>query len=432
MACMTRELKREYQIYIIAWLAVFLAPLVYLWYVSSVEEYVTFQFSMLLRSWLITLPFLVTFLIHTYFVAPIFIKGKLTKYALFVILLLAAFALYAHVTRDPLQPAPPDVGEIAPGGGPREMGPPGASEMTFSGDSHGIPDGVKGLPPDIPMPTPTEKDAPPEGIMKNGPAPRAGEPGPRGGTEGNKLPHDWPIAPPEWMQFLICVLMLGANLTVKFYLKNLADDRRLRELEKENLARQMEYLRYQIKPHFFMNTLNNIHALVDIEPQKAKDMILELSKLMRYILYDGGKAMVSLDKETEFLNHYISLMKVRYPDRVRINVSLPDALPYMEVPPLVFVTFVENAFKHGVSYDQESFISVSMEASGGKLIFRCTNSRYSSPDPEHSGIGLANAKRRLELLYGQDFTLHVGENPGIYDVLLIIPLSSTHNNNITT
>lgn len=422
---MAKELKREYQIYIIAWLAVFLAPLVYLWYVSSVEEFVTFQFSMLFRSWLITIPFLIVFLIHTYFIAPVFIKGKLTEYAILAILLLATFAIYAHSVRNPLQPAPPGVGEMAPGGGPREMGPP---------------DGAVGMPPDKTLPAPPEGSMGarpemtdvPDGIPKDNPAPRRNEPGPRGGTDGSRLPHDWPIAPPEWMQFLICVLMLGANLTVKFYLKNVADDRRLRELEKENLSQQMEYLKYQIKPHFFMNTLNNIHALVDIEPQKAKDMILELSKLMRYILYDGGKAMVGLDKEAEFLNHYIYLMRVRYPDKVRIDVSFPAELPFMELPPLVLVTFVENAFKHGVSYGQESFISVKMEASGGKLIFRCTNSRHNSPDPEHSGIGLVNARKRLELLYGQDFTLHVGEDPRIYDILLIIPHSSSHNNNITT
>ena len=409
---MSKELKREYQIYAVAWIVVFLAPLVYLWYGSSFDSSVSFSFSLVFRSWLITLPFLIFFLIHNFFIAPFFVRGDFARYIVFSVLLLVAFAFYAHYGRSAFRPGPPRAGESAPA--PPGRGLDGSKDIDFSDRPRDIG------PPDGAMDE--------SGAHRGAPTPPMGEPEPRGEPEDGGFPHDWPIAPPGWLQVLICVLMLGANLTAKFYLKTVANERRLRELEKENLTRQLEYLRYQIKPHFFMNTLNNIHALVDIDPQKAKQMILELSRLMRYILYDGGRTMVSLDKETEFLNHYISLMKLRYPDKVRIDVSLPTALPYMEVPPLLFVTFVENAFKHGVSYDRDSFITVSMETGEEKLIFRCSNSRHSSQDEDHSGIGLANARKRLELLYGSEFTLQVDEDPLTYDVLLTIPLSTSHNN----
>ena len=121
----------------------------------------------------------------------------------------------------------------------------------------------------------------------------------------------------------------------------------MRLLEKENLNQQLEYLKYQINPHFFMNTLNNIHALVDIDPEKAKTTIVELSKMMRYLLYEGNNSLIPLHREVEFLRNYITLMKLRYTDKVKIDTDIPVSLPDRRLPPLLLITFVENAFKHG-------------------------------------------------------------------------------------
>ena len=186
----------------------------------------------------------------------------------------------------------------------------------------------------------------------------------------------------------------------------------------------MEYLRYQINPHFFMNTLNNIHALVDIDPEKAKETIVELSKMMRFILYEGNKDGVSLTKEFEFIRTYIHLMRLRYTDHVNITTALPSVAPDKNVPPLMLISFIENAFKHGVSYQQESFIDVKAEIQENeRLHFCCRNSKADKPNQEKGGVGLANVRQRLNLLFDKDYTLDIQDLPDSYSVELIIPLS---------
>jgi hypothetical protein len=113
------------------------------------------------------------------------------------------------------------------------------------------------------------------------------------------------------LSIVVLLLMFGANLGIKYYYRSRSDQRKLEELEKQNLEQQLEYLRYQINPHFFMNTLNNIHALVDIDPSKAQETILELSKMMRFVLYEGNRQSVPLSRELDFIQHYVSLMQLR-------------------------------------------------------------------------------------------------------------------------
>ena len=221
---------------------------------------------------------------------------------------------------------------------------------------------------------------------------------------------------------VILILMYGMNLGVKLYFKSRNDQKKLKQLEQENLQQQLEYLKYQINPHFFMNTLNNIHALVDIDPEKAKDTILELSKMMRFILYEGDKEGVPLSKEFEFIRTYIQLMKLRYTDKVRISVDLPSEAPDKVVPPLMLISFVENAFKHGISYQRESFIDIKVEISD-KLFFACRNSKADKPNEEKGGVGLQNVKQRLNLLYDNNYTLNIQDGTDVYNVELTIPLN---------
>ena len=221
---------------------------------------------------------------------------------------------------------------------------------------------------------------------------------------------------------IILVLMLGMNLGVKLYFKQRSDQKHLAQLERQNLEQQLEYLKYQINPHFFMNTLNNIHALVDIDPEKAKSTILELSKMMRFMLYEGSKSVVPLEREMTFLQNYITLMKLRYTDKVRISVDVPASLPNKDVPPLMFITFVENAFKHGVSYRQESFIDIAMAIASDRLTFTCVNSRIPKEEDKHGGVGLQNVKQRLDLIYGQNYQLDIRDEQTSYTVKLTLPL----------
>ena len=225
--------------------------------------------------------------------------------------------------------------------------------------------------------------------------------------------------------FIIMALLLGLNVGTKYFFKSLDDKKRIKELERENLNRQLEYLKYQINPHFFMNTLNNIHALVDIDPEEAKYTIEVLSKLMRYVLYEGNKTMASLQKELDFIRHYVDLMKIRYTDKVRISVSLPASVPDIQVPSLLFTTFVENAFKHGVSYQQDSFIEISVrvDEAAHEIYFLCNNSRKPEAEEKRKGgVGLENAKKRLALIYGDEYELKIDVTQEEYRLLLRLPI----------
>jgi LytS/YehU family sensor histidine kinase len=160
---------------------------------------------------------------------------------------------------------------------------------------------------------------------------------------------------------------------------------------------------------------------VDIDPEQAKASIEEFSKLMRHVLYEGDRPTIPLVKEMEFLRHYVSLMKLRYADTVRIDLSLPEKDEGAEIPPLMLASFVENAFKHGISYEKPSFVHVTVSVEDGKIVFRCANSRQDSAQTAQHGVGLANVRGRLDLLYGDRYTLHFDQSGDVYDVLLLLP-----------
>ena len=184
---------------------------------------------------------------------------------------------------------------------------------------------------------------------------------------------------------------------------------------------ELDYLRYQINPHFIMNTLNNIHALVDIDPEQAKDSIVDMSRMMRYLLYESDKNCVSLTNAVTFLKKYLNLMKLRY-DQVTVNLDVPSSSSEsVALVPMVFIPFVENAFKHGVAYDKPSTIDIDIEQKDGRLLFHCHNTK-SHAKHEYGGVGLSNVTKRLELLYGDDYTLDIHDEDDSYDVRLDLPV----------
>lgn len=225
---------------------------------------------------------------------------------------------------------------------------------------------------------------------------------------------------------VLVLLMATFNIAVELFFKSQRDREAILELRNNEVQTQLDYLKYQINPHFFMNTLNNIHALVDIDTEKAKETIVELSKLMRYLLYESDKEMIPLDKEVKFLQHYIELMRIRYPgDTVTITSSLPTDTGDIQIPPMLFICFVENTFKHGISYRSESFVNVTLSISDGRIDFHCTNSNSPSHNSQHHGIGLQNIRRRLDLLYGSQYTLTTSESVQEFSVHMSIPVADT-------
>ena len=230
-----------------------------------------------------------------------------------------------------------------------------------------------------------------------------------------------PIHRHDITMFILVIMMFGANLGVKTFCQNEEEKKHLAKLKEQSLKQELDYLRYQINPHFIMNTLNNIHALVDIDPEQAKDSIVDMSKMMRYLLYDSDKHHVTLNNAVIFLKKYINLMKLRYTDQVTVNVDVPEACSDdVVIVPLVFIPFVENAFKHGVSLNRPSTIDIDIEQKDGRLLFHCHNTK-SFTKHEYGGVGINNVTKRLELIYGSDYSLNIKDGDQDYDVVLDLP-----------
>ena len=226
------------------------------------------------------------------------------------------------------------------------------------------------------------------------------------------------------INLLLGVFMCGLNSGIKMIYKSIRDDQEMGDMRHNMMQAELDYLKYQINPHFFMNTLNNIHALIDIDSEAAKDTVIELSKMMRYVLYDSEQDSISLDKEIQFLQHYIQLMRLRYSDSVEIVVDVPENSPsQVKIPPLIFIVFVENAFKHGISYNSRSYIHISIEVSaeGDRVCYTVSNSKNPSKWNTHGGIGLDNVRKRLDLLFPKRYQLEIEDTAHHYSVELNIP-----------
>ena len=391
---------QENMIYGVVWTLVFTIPILVFYLSGNKENSTNFDWSKVFSIWKEIVPFFILFLLHNYLIAPILIhKQQKGIYFTIAFCLLVLFAAGQAVFNSPKRPD-------------RMVPPP---EM----ENNERPP----LPPDVDENNNNDRPVPPKR-----PDGRPDDGGP--GARGDRPPEEPGLTRilmdnPAITNTFIAFLLLSMNLGIKEYFRSVKNQRETEELRQQHLEQELEYLRYQINPHFFMNTLNNIHALVDIDPEQAKNTILELSRLMRYLLYDGSRPTIPLVKETEFLRHYIALMRLRYTDSVRIEVDIPDEneTPEVQVPPLLFISFVENAFKHGISYQSESFIMVSLNVREGFITFSCINSKHERNQDPHSGIGLENTQKRLKLLYHDDYTFNINENAKTYEVLLKIPVT---------
>ncbi len=226
----------------------------------------------------------------------------------------------------------------------------------------------------------------------------------------------------ELLLFSLLIVAVDTGLSFSYHW-HLSEREKVR-LEKENIEAQLGMLRNQVSPHFFMNTLNNIYALVDADTERAKHAVMKLSKLMRYLLYENKDGRVPLSRELEFIKNYVDLMKLRFAGGVEIQLVLPEGYTDIEIPVLLFISYLENAFKYGASYENKSFIRAVFSVADGYLCFSCSNSRNAfDTHSSGQGIGQKNSRQRLDLLYKNRYSLDINETNQIYNVTLKIPLA---------
>jgi two-component system, LytTR family, sensor kinase len=202
-------------------------------------------------------------------------------------------------------------------------------------------------------------------------------------------------------------------------------EKQKKEMENEKLHSELAFLKSQVNPHFLFNILNNICSLARKKSDDTENAIIQLSRIMRYMLYDSKDEKVPLGKEVEYLQNYIDLQRLRISDTVIISFTIEGNIEGKMVEPMLLIPFVENAFKHGVSYIDESRIDIRLETGDGVLHFRVENNRVrknEAPVQLESGIGLKNVLRRLDLLYPQAHTIDIEENASKYIVNLEICL----------
>jgi len=207
----------------------------------------------------------------------------------------------------------------------------------------------------------------------------------------------------------------------------LESQREKKELQSQTLQSELKFLKSQINPHFLFNTLNSLYALTLKKSDQAPEIVLKLSEMMRYMLYECNEREVPLSKEINYLKNYLELEKIRQGKKMEINFAMDGEVGHQKIAPLMFIPFVENSFKHGISNQiSAGYVNILLEINQNEVTVTIENSKTASvPSPsgkKSGGIGLVNVKRRLDLLYPDKYDLIIDEDPNTYTVKLCIDL----------
>lgn len=231
--------------------------------------------------------------------------------------------------------------------------------------------------------------------------------------------------PPEFvireikpLQIIVRLMVYSPAVFVSVFIRMSERWRKLearqKEAEKQLAEAELQNLRSQLNPHFLLNTLNNIYALIAFDSDRAQGAVQELSKLLRHVLYDNQQATTTLGKEADFMRSYIELMRIRLSSNVRLTTEfrIKKDSP-TEIAPLIFISLIENAFKHGVSPTEPSFISITLSEEPGTVSCEIRNSNFpkTAADKSGSGIGLQQVQRRLDLSYPGRYEWQKGVSP---------------------
>ncbi|HEY0244917.1 MAG TPA: histidine kinase [Mucilaginibacter sp.] len=219
------------------------------------------------------------------------------------------------------------------------------------------------------------------------------------------------------------VILMAASSAVKFFQRWILDSQRIAELESITMHAELEQLKKQINPHFLFNTLNNANVLIQKDAETASQVLMKLSDLLRYQLYDSARNKVLLTAEIHFLEDFLSLEKIRRDD-FEFTVFKAGDLNGIQVVPLLFIIFVENAVKHNMDAEKHSYIDLFFNMEDNQLYFRCVNSKpeVEMVNNDKGGLGLSNVKRRLELLYPGKYSLDIRNERNTFSLYLAIKL----------
>ncbi|MBN1951027.1 MAG: histidine kinase [Bacteroidales bacterium] len=370
----------EQTAYWVVWSILAFLPMIF-WDISDPEEKIK-----LFAGWIRILPFFIIFLLHNLLLLPhLLLKNKYLSYGLAtlaLILLVNYWFVYSDYVHDQVRQLFENLKEQIP----REYGSDGGGSG-YSRGGHG------------------------------------------GGYHGRHYPkHEYWRSPATLLimytyNVLISILLIGFNCAIKFTAQWLSREQERKEVEKVAAESQLMALQNQVSPHFFMNTLNNIHALIEYSKEEAQEAVLRLSKMMRYLLYESDHGKTPIAKEIEFLLSYIELMKLRLQPGVDLRVSFPDPVPDVKVHSLLILPFIENAFKHGIDPQNESFIHILIEVKGDRIHFNCRNSKSAlKQKADVGGIGIENARKRMDLLYQHNYQLNIYNLESEFEVDFSVPI----------
>ena len=220
-----------------------------------------------------------------------------------------------------------------------------------------------------------------------------------------------------FMFFLLNCIVAAIAIGIRHFIRTRQIRQQLKDEQAKHTEAELTWLKNQINPHFLFNTLNNISSLTQIDPDAAQDAIAQLSDLLRYAMYETNKKTVPISGEVEFMRNYISLMKLRCNEKTEVKTTF-DIAQDVEIAPLLFISLIENAFKHGVSSSRSSMIDIHLEQEDGSIVFACDNTNYPKDDADRSGsgIGIENTRRRLDLMYADHYSWQQWLEDDIYHV----------------
>ncbi len=222
------------------------------------------------------------------------------------------------------------------------------------------------------------------------------------------------------------LLLYLASISIKMFLRFRDDEKKRDDIMKERISTELIYLKQQINPHFLFNTLNNLYSLSIKNPEITPGAILKVSSILRYTLYKSDNTLALLSEEIEIINAYIDIQKMRTKNNLPVTYSLTGAVNQYQIEPNILLPLIENAFKYGMAEINDSFINIDITIKSDNLEFSVENKKSSLvlPDPEHSGIGLKNIKRRLDLVYPDCHEFIIKNKNDTFTVYVKLPLKT--------